>query len=453
MFLRLAISQHVGFMDASGIIIVVLALIVAFVPEGLPVAVAITLNIIARRMQKSNVLCKVLTTVETLGSVSIICSDKTGTLTENRMSVQSIAFADHQIQTGDYTEIKAKAAESSSSAIRKLQLAAALNCAAGFAAEQEEKPVNLRETVGDATDSAILKFAENLGSVQHEQESYEEIFKIPFNSKNKVCETYLTLIVQLIDLINITLLKLKWMLTLRRPVSESAVKEMGQDTLVLYVKGAPDILFPRCTSYMDMDGAVQPLTADSQAAINSSQEQLSGKGQRVLALCSRTIQLPSKLFSLDQPEDDFARSVERVNSDLTIIGLVGIVDPPRKEIPGVVATVRRAGCRVAMVTGDFSITAAAIAKQCGIVTVNTVDNAAVVRDPSKVPTHRDIEDEETFYNNNVTALVITGSDLMEGFSDHEWDVICSYSELVFARTTPEQKLRIVNGKFFGEVGI
>jgi sodium/potassium-transporting ATPase subunit alpha len=242
------------------------------------------------------------------------------------------------------------------------------------------------------------------------------------------------------------------MLTLRRPVSESAVKEMGQDTLVLYVKGAPDILFPRCTSYMDMDGAVQPLTADSQAAINSSQEQLSGKGQRVLALCSRTIQLPSKLFSLDQPEDDFARSVERVNSDLTIIGLVGIVDPPRKEIPGVVATVRRAGCRVAMVTGDFSITAAAIAKQCGIITVNTVDNAAVVRDPSKVPTHRDIEDEETFYNNNVTALVITGSDLMEGFSDHEWDVICSYSELVFARTTPEQKLRIVNGKFFGEVG-
>jgi sodium/potassium-transporting ATPase subunit alpha len=181
-------------MDASGIIIVVLALIVAFVPEGLPVAVAITLNIIARRMQKSNVLCKVLTTVETLGSVSIICSDKTGTLTENRMSVQSIAFADHQIQTGDYTEIKAKAAESSSSAIRKLQLAAALNCAAGFAAEQEEKPVNLRETVGDATDSAILKFAENLGSVQHEQESYEEIFKIPFNSKNKVCESYLTLI-------------------------------------------------------------------------------------------------------------------------------------------------------------------------------------------------------------------------------------------------------------------
>jgi sodium/potassium-transporting ATPase subunit alpha len=242
------------------------------------------------------------------------------------------------------------------------------------------------------------------------------------------------------------------MLTLRRPVSESAIKEMGQDTLVLYVKGAPDILFPRCTSYMDMDGVVQPLTADSQAAINSSQEQLSGKGQRVLALCSRTIQLPSKLFSLDQPEDDFARNVESVNSDLTIIGLVGIVDPPRKEIPGVVATVRRAGCRVAMVTGDFSITAAAIAKQCGIITVNTVDNAAVVRDPSKVPTHRDIEDEETFYNNNVTALVITGSDLMEGFSDHEWDVICSYSELVFARTTPEQKLRIVNGKFFGEVG-
>lgn len=131
---------------------------------------------------------------------------------------------------------------------------------------------------------------------------------------------------------------------------------------------------------------------------------------------------------------------------LTIRYQVGIVDPPRKEIPDVVSTVRCAGCRVVMVTGDFSITATAIAKQCGIITVNNVDNADVVRDPSKVPTPRDIEDEETFYNNNVNALVITGGDLMQGFSDHEWDVICSYSEIVFARTTPEQKLRIVNGK-------
>jgi sodium/potassium-transporting ATPase subunit alpha len=413
-------KYHAGFMDASGIIIVVLALIVAFVPEGLPVAVAITLNIIARRMQKSNVLCKVLTTVETLGSVSVICSDKTGTLTENRMTVQNIAFADHQIETGDYIEIKDQAKSSASSAVRKLQLAAALNCAAGFAAEQEDKPVNLRETVGDATDSAILKFAENLGSVQHEQESFEELFKIPFNSKNK------------------------WMLTLRRPVSESAVKEIGQDALLLYVKGAPDILFPRCTSYMDKDGVVQPLTEKVQAAINMSQEQLSGKGQRVLALCCRTIPLPSNIISLDEKQDDFAQSVENANADLTIIGLVGIVDPPRKEIPDVVSTVRCAGCRVVMVTGDFSITATAIAKQCGIITVNNVDNADVVRDPSKVPTPRDIEDEETFYNNNVNALVITGGDLMQGFSDHEWDVICSYSEIVFARTTPEQKLRIVN---------
>jgi len=173
-------------MDASGIIIVVLALIVAFVPEGLPVAVAITLNIIARRMQKSNVLCKVLTTVETLGSVSVICSDKTGTLTENRMTVRTIAFAAHQTEIVDYDDLKSEA-QDTSSAVRKLQLAAALNCAAGFAAEQEDKPVNIRETVGDATDSAILKFAENLGSVQKEQESFEEVFKIPFNSKNKVC--------------------------------------------------------------------------------------------------------------------------------------------------------------------------------------------------------------------------------------------------------------------------
>lgn len=112
------------------------------------------------------------------------------------------------------------------------------------------------------------------------------------------------------------------MLTLRKPTSESAIKEVGKDTLVLYVKGAPDILFPRCTSYMDKNGDIQPLTEEAQAAINMSQEQLSGKGQRVLALCSRTIVLPSKIMSLDQSAEEFAASVESANAELTIVGLV-----------------------------------------------------------------------------------------------------------------------------------
>lgn len=288
--------QHVGFMNASGIIIVVLALIVAFVPEGLPVAVAITLNIIARRMQNSNVLCKVLTTVETLGSVSVICSDKTGTLTENRMTVRNVAFGEHHMQIGDYTEIQALAAKGPESAMRKLQLAAALNCAAGFAAEQEQKDVNERETVGDATDSAILKFAESIGSVKAEQESFEEVFKIPFNSKNK------------------------WMLTLRKPVSEAAIKEVGKETALLYVKGAPDVLLPRCSYYMSEDGQVKSLTEEAKIAINKSQEQLSSQGQRVLALCSRTFSLPSKSLTLEG--EKIAESAEAANCDLTIVGLV-----------------------------------------------------------------------------------------------------------------------------------
>lgn len=112
------------------------------------------------------------------------------------------------------------------------------------------------------------------------------------------------------------------MLTLRKPTSESAIREIGEETLVLYVKGAPDILFPRCTSYMDKNGDIQPLTKEAQAAINMSQEQLSGKGQRVLALCSRTIVLPSKVMSLNQSAEEFAASVESANTELTIVGLV-----------------------------------------------------------------------------------------------------------------------------------
>jgi sodium/potassium-transporting ATPase subunit alpha len=112
------------------------------------------------------------------------------------------------------------------------------------------------------------------------------------------------------------------MLTLRKPTSDSAIKEIGAETFVLYVKGAPDILFPRCTSYMDKNGDLQPLNSAAQAAINLSQEQLSGKGQRVLALCSRTIVLPSKVLSQDQSSEDFAASVESANGELTIVGLV-----------------------------------------------------------------------------------------------------------------------------------
>jgi sodium/potassium-transporting ATPase subunit alpha len=115
------------------------------------------------------------------------------------------------------------------------------------------------------------------------------------------------------------------MLTLRKPTSESAIREIGEETLILYVKGAPDILFPRCTSYMDKNGDIQPLTAEAQVAINMSQEQLSGKGQRVLALCSRTIVLPSKILSLNQSAEEFAASVESANAELTIVGLVIII--------------------------------------------------------------------------------------------------------------------------------
>jgi sodium/potassium-transporting ATPase subunit alpha len=112
------------------------------------------------------------------------------------------------------------------------------------------------------------------------------------------------------------------MLTLRRPIVESAVKEIGEDTLMLYVKGAPDILFPRCVSYMDKNGVVRELTPEAQAAINKSQIELSSKGQRVLALCSRTIKLSSKIISLDQPYDELAQEIEKANEELTIVGLV-----------------------------------------------------------------------------------------------------------------------------------
>jgi sodium/potassium-transporting ATPase subunit alpha len=207
--------------------------------------------------------------------------------------------------------------------------------------------------------------------------------------------------------------------------------------MLLMSKGAPDVLLPRCSSYINARGDRLALDSAALACIVKLQESWASKGQRVLLLAKRVIPSTLKVPPTDEPEfTDYVMTY--LHSDLTIVGLVGLVDPPRPDIPRTVATMRGAGIRFCMVTGDFATTALAIAEQCGIVT-----NAAETHRLADLDRNANPEDVAPFDRDGpVHSLVLSGSDLME-MNDTQWARACAYHELVFARTTPEQKLRIV----------
>ncbi|KAJ2907467.1 hypothetical protein GGI21_003859 [Coemansia aciculifera] len=168
-------------------------------------------------------------------------------------------------------------------------------------------------------------------------------------------------------------------------------------------------------------------------------------------LCRRDFAGTNPFSGSEDDQAELESLVAAQNADLCIVGLVGIVDPPRKEIPSVVDTCRRAGIRVFMVTGDFALTAAAIARQCHIVTNDHVDSIEDIRAKALAHAPGAIADahhekpqlsELSSDNQGIVSLVLSGSDLA-GLQAEHWDIICAYNEIVFARTTPEQKLQIV----------
>ncbi|KAI9500200.1 hypothetical protein BX070DRAFT_196062 [Coemansia spiralis] len=394
--------------------------IIAFVPEGMPICLTLTLTLIAKRMRRQNVLVKNLTTVETLGSVNVICSDKTGTLTQNRMTVVHAGFMDAVVTADDF---KQRFGHSADVAVQRLYDVAALCNGSTFDATTATLPINARTTNGDATDSSILRFAENLRPVADAKAESAKLFEIPFNSKNK------------------------WMMTL--------VQKQNSGGPLLLIKGAPDVLLQHCSFIQDNSGRVLALDKDNLDKLQSLQRHWSDEGQRVLMLCHREFSADGNPFAgFEDDPAEMERIVSANIASLCVVGLVGIVDPPRKEIPDVVDTCRKAGIRVFMVTGDFALTAAAIAKQCHIVTNDHIDTIEDIRnnalqhapgalaDTAGEKAEHKQDDATSISTDEVRSLVLSGSELV-GLQAEHWDIICDYSEIVFARTTPEQKLLIV----------
>ncbi|KAF8860209.1 putative Na/K ATPase alpha 1 subunit [Acephala macrosclerotiorum] len=408
--------DHFAYMNVIEMLDDVMGCVVAFIPEGMPVAVALTLMIIARRMKANNILPKGLSTVETLGCVNVMCSDKTGTLTENRMVVSTVGFVDKRLTVDEVHSHHSHRSEEIPVALKELLHASTLCNDASFDALSLDRPVMDRESQGNATDGAVLKFVESAHGRNSDaiHTASPRAFHIPFNSKNK------------------------WMLTLHRTSVGAANSGSDKPQLLMLVKGAPDVLLPRCQSYWSWESnTVLPLDSAARAKLVSLQETLSRNAERVILLCQRII-TPIATLGSNAFSDEILETIE----DLTVIGVLGIIDPPRKEVATTVASCRRAGIRFFMVTGDFGLTAAAIARDVGIFT-STADPDTV----ECVVKHRISEScnpEKSLINSECTktSLLLEGP-VISTLLDDDWGVVCGYEEIIFARTSPEQKLRIV----------
>ncbi len=399
--------QHPGYMDVVAMLNNVMGCVVAFIPEGMPIGVALTLMIVARRMKACNILPKGLGTVETLGCVNVICSDKTGTLTKNEMRVSSVAVVDHDFESPEdvYESLRSKEPSEVCSALYR---AADLCNAASFDPTSYHLPPRDRGVQGNATDAAVLRFVAGGMKTDDRPTPPAPDFEIPFNSKNK------------------------WMLTMYRNTES--------DGFQVYVKGAPDVLLPGCTKYWShKTQSVQPLDGASRAAFKAIQDKRSRHAERVIVLCEKTLQ-PTSRHGTNAFSDEV--TVNAI-SDLTVVCIFGIIDPPRMETEATIRECRRAGSRFFMVTGDYGLTAAAIATQIGIFTgTREPDTFDRVRAASLALSASD-PSGKSVVSADRGSLLLEGPQIAR-LAAEDWDVVCQYQEIVFARTTPEQKLRIVN---------
>jgi P-type Ca2+ transporter type 2C len=295
-----------------------ISLAVAAVPEGLPAVVTVTLALGAQRMLRRRALVRKLLAVETLGSVTVICSDKTGTLTQNRMTVTQIVVG------GEHFDLDSVDAAATSPGLEPTLVAGAL-CNDAFiqaVAGDGARP----ETVGDPTEVALaVAAARNALWKPALEAEYPRIAEMPFDSVRKR------------------------MLTVHRVGTEGRLP-LEESSYVAFVKGAPDALLETCTTVWSPSG-VRPLADSARATILEANAALATDGLRVLGVAFRPLADPDPT---------------RADSDLTFLGLVGIIDPPRPEVQQAVQTCVAAGVRPVMITGDHPLTAAAIARQLGI---------------------------------------------------------------------------------------
>lgn len=314
-------------MELFDIFMTSVSLAVAAIPEGLTVVVTVVLAMGMQKMVKCNAIIKRLSAVETLGSTTVICSDKTGTLTQNKMTIQKLydASGHYNVSGTGYSpegEITDEAGNMPASFPDRL-IEGALLCN-----DATYDPAN-QTIVGDPTEAAMVVLAYKHGMKKAEWESrYPRVQEIPFDSDRKLMSTF---------------------------------HKIG-DSITMYTKGAPDELLRRCTR-IEEKGVVNPLTDAKREEILGVNQDMAQSALRVIGVAYRTMNEADP-----SPESE---------NDLIFVGLVGMIDPPREEAKAAIDVCKTAGIQVKMITGDHKITASAIGAQLGIETDRTVEGREI----------------------------------------------------------------------------
>ncbi len=326
------------------------ALAVAAIPEGLTVVVTVVLAMGMQKMVKVNAIIKRLSAVETLGSTTVICSDKTGTLTQNKMTIQRIYDGKefYDVSGTGYSgvgDITDTAGNKSTDAVRKI-LNGILLCNDAIYDPQNET------IVGDPTEGAMVVLAHKAGIVKSALDAqYPRLQEIPFDSDRKLMSTFHSI----------------------------------DGKTVMYTKGAPDELLRRCVS-IDLGGKVEALTEEKRQEILSANQSFAESALRVIGSAYREMNAVDTSFESE--------------NNLIFTGLVGMIDPPREEAKAAIDVCKKAGIQVKMITGDHKITATAIGRQLGI-----VDGEAVAIEGRAISEMDDAQLQECVKTTNVFARV------------------------------------------------
>ncbi len=300
------------------------ALAVAAIPTGLPAVVTALLSIGTREIARRNAIVKRLPAVETLGSTSAICSDKTGTLTLNKMTAREMAIPGHNRFTvtgqGYGTEGEISHVGGANIDLDPYLLPMIL-CADAL--------LDGETLIGDPTEGALIVLAAKGGlDIDETRRTYPRVAEVPFDSEYKFMATF-----------------------------HRMTGQKGEPVIRCYVKGAPDVLISRGAFYRDPHGDVVAITEGNRSLATEANDEMARLGERVMVVAQRD-------FDLDffRPDGNLLELVE----DLTLLAMVGIVDPPRSEAKAAIAECKGAGIRVRMITGDHATTAAAIGKELGL---------------------------------------------------------------------------------------
>jgi len=306
-----------------------ISLAIAAIPTGLPAVVTMLLSMGTQDLAAKGAIVKRLKSVETLGSTSAICSDKTGTLTLNQMTARKLMIAgrwysvDGQGYATNGRILHAGGTRTTETSLEPFTLAMAL---------ANDAVIRDGQCIGDPTEGALVVLAAKDGiDVEESRRLYPRVTEVPFDAEYKFMATFHEM---------------------------AADSSPGSPTVVrCLVKGAPDVLLARAGSYLDADGHNQPMTDEARTRVMEANDGMAAEGMRVLALARKTFDRAT----FDRTGDPFP-----LVDDLEMLALVGIVDPPRQEAKDAIAACHSAGIRVRMITGDHATTAAAIAQQLGI---------------------------------------------------------------------------------------